>query len=1686
MTTSNQGGGPPHPEDKGARPADPAPPEHLDAEARARLAEAEAAKHAPPPAPAPAGAPEQHPGDSAIDFDLPGGQAIDLSGVSVIEWAALVEEPRSQVGSSKPKFDSPSDVDLLRKTAPAEQPPPHPEAPAAAPAPFVPAVVEVPPLSARAPATGLDLTAHEPSHPADASIDLGARPFEGGELGAGPGSAEFVGDSSIDLAVPPPAFVAPEAPPSVGSGVDLLAADAIDLGPRSDVVKASAASGDSGIDWFGAPPIATGAGDSGIDLFGADVVEDVSAARMPPPVVGESGIDLVTEDLIEDVPAVRPLAPPAKDDSAIDLGGADVVFVEESSGLKGPGSAARSESGIDLVTEDLIEDVPAVRPPAPVAAGDSGIALFGADVLEDVPAVRPPGPVAKDESSVELLAADVVEDLPAFKPPTPSAKDDSAIDLLGSRPDAVEDLPLVKAGPPPGDSGLELLGADVFENEPAVKPPAVPKANGDSGLDLMEADASLEVSGKAPTSEGSRRDLIAEAVESGKDLLEAKGKADESGIDLGAEGAIDDQSSSVDLGALPLEPVSPPGRGGSTKDVHGSPAGDSGIDLGASGVLFQGSSRHKGEIEVSPSGIVLNEDEMAAALAGGAAGPGSKAPKKDKEEIDLGNVGIGTGGSGVLIGEEALAGSSIGIGGSGVLIGEEALVGSSVGGALAREEVLEVEEPKKGKKARPPARDQLDEDEAPPPPPRERPVKQKSRFVAFVAGGFLATLVAVGGCFALWLFDVVPTNEHLQMVGLEAPKGAGGGKKTSPGTIEPGAMTFEQKRELLQSGDFEKAKAAGIESADESKPEEVIARADYRWGAYLQEQAKKSARPKLDDPVVKQILTDLEKQGKNADALFLRGQIYEEVGNVPGALLVYQEGLALATDPAKKGNFEAALDRLASEEPAPRRGAFAPALGPDRELAMKAALVWLTTMQVAPGGAPAPAEAGSAFWKATKEIKAGNYEKAIEALEEAKKRHEARRLLLRRKPQNPGSDPNELIFLKACEEILAGWKAQQKLAEPGKYLKGTREERLGAVTDPREKRQLETVEKVLAEAEKRAEASLVQALAKELGGDKAPADAKELVKLLKDQRKTIADQIADLKTTVKEKEDDVAKLTTTVKDKTKESDDLKVKLGATEKKLGDLTVAHNAAIKALVTVARETDVDFADPKRDTPALVKKVKAAVATAKIVDPKGTILKLQADLGKTEEKLSAERVEAKRRLDRRWTSEQMLGYWVPLLQQDRGNPDLPAKAVLDVERVTTEEGATDLQKAKAALVQGLALRNEGKLEQARPALEKAKVGLADLRGPWLPATEDALKEVSGPVGYYAEKVDPLLERGQSAEALVLIDRALALAPEKAGRLRAKRALLLLEAARAKGPLNAANPAVVAARKEADQAVKEKVAEGHYAVGRIAEELGQWPVALGAYKAAIDAAAPADRQLARYKIARARALLRSKAAPGEVALPKRPRDLKSLEMVVLLTVLFQGEVVGEPTKEQQEAEKLAREVLKDEKASFDVRAQALAVLGLHTRALMVFAAGLRDQGVLGAVYANQLFDLVNKNPALKRPESRNVPDPLAGERHYSSGLNFFASRNYADAEKELLSAVENDNADARYYYFLGLSRLAQRKRSLAVEDFDAGARLERLGRPERATVSAALERVQGPMREVLNDVRKRPSREAAKGKER
>jgi tetratricopeptide (TPR) repeat protein len=197
-------------------------------------------------------------------------------------------------------------------------------------------------------------------------------------------------------------------------------------------------------------------------------------------------------------------------------------------------------------------------------------------------------------------------------------------------------------------------------------------------------------------------------------------------------------------------------------------------------------------------------------------------------------------------------------------------------------------------------------------------------------------------------------------------------------------------------------------------------------------------------------------------------------------------------------------------------------------------------------------------------------------------------------------------------------------------------------------------------------------------------------------------------------------------------------------------------------------------------------------------------------------------------------------------------------------------------------------------------------------------------------------------------------------------------------------------------------------------------------------------------------------------------------MTMLGLQAPLLPGEEPG-----LEEAEKLANDVLKADiekpgSVPFDLVAQALAITGRWTPALQRYIQGIRP--MLPREYANGLLYLIRNHPRLKRPDSLLIPNPLEAEKHFAAGLNFYFDGDYVNAEKSFLLTVENDSQDARYFYFLGLSRLAQNRRRDAAADFDEGAQLERLNRPAPAAVSESLERIQGPTRRIVNEYRYRP----------
>jgi tetratricopeptide (TPR) repeat protein len=153
-------------------------------------------------------------------------------------------------------------------------------------------------------------------------------------------------------------------------------------------------------------------------------------------------------------------------------------------------------------------------------------------------------------------------------------------------------------------------------------------------------------------------------------------------------------------------------------------------------------------------------------------------------------------------------------------------------------------------------------------------------------------------------------------------------------------------------------------------------------------------------------------------------------------------------------------------------------------------------------------------------------------------------------------------------------------------------------------------------------------------------------------------------------------------------------------------------------------------------------------------------------------------------------------------------------------------------------------------------------------------------------------------------------------------------------------------------------------------------------------------------------------------------------------------------------------------------LKARALATRGLWTQALNTYVRGLKPH--LSREHYEGLKYIVENHPAQRRPDQQRVPHPVQAEKHYSQGLTRYFARDYAQAEKEFSRAIENFDRDARYHYFLGLAQLAQGKRG-SQENFEQGARLESDNRPTQSAVNAALERIQGDPRRLINEARAR-----------
>lgn len=612
---------------------------------------------------------------------------------------------------------------------------------------------------------------------------------------------------------------------------------------------------------------------------------------------------------------------------------------------------------------------------------------------------------------------------------------------------------------------------------------------------------------------------------------------------------------------------------------------------------------------------------------------------------------------------------------------------------------------------------------------------------------------------------------------------------------------------------------------------------------------------------------------------------------------------------------------------------------------------------------------------------------------------------------------------------------------------------------------------------------------------------------LKDAEKKLADQKAEADKTLKE--------TMVAADKKiKETEDTAKKEIAEEKKATEKKLTE-ADTKYTMLKGEKTKVDEALKKSED--FVASIGSELAQANLVkdkfnpanvvdglkkgmeiiqskDPQGMIRGLQTNLADTTVKFTKQIEVVDKKLKESRQPGEMLDYWRSIMEK-KGQAELEKKATEDVEKVMVDASANAELKARAEVLKGITLRNQGKYVEAKAALEKGKAGLNAGDIAWKLQADVALKEANDPVSHFVELSKKQESMNQIDESINSLGKAIELSaqfsPKRRPELLSDRCLVKIERAqaRAKGKVQPNDPILLEAAKDADEAIQSKSALSYYAKGRVAEVRGEVIDAIEFYRKAVNENKALDAQGIKYRIALAR-LLNSVLPPNTK--PKEPEaekvgviEKKDNYMISSLTALLltgfffqQPEIVFPPESPKispKESMKLADQILASPDAPFDAKAQAYAIKGLPTKAIREYVNGLRDK--IGPIHFENLMKIIEDHPSLTNHNLANQANPVEAERFFATGLALYFNKKYLEAEKAFMAAVENERQDARYQYYLGLARLAQNKAE-AAEAFEAASKYEKLGRPSRAAVSTSLERVQGPQRQVLNMYRNNPNR--------
>jgi hypothetical protein len=747
---------------------------------------------------------------------------------------------------------------------------------------------------------------------------------------------------------------------------------------------------------------------------------------------------------------------------------------------------------------------------------------------------------------------------------------------------------------------------------------------------------------------------------------------------------------------------------------------------------------------------------------------------------------------------------------------------------------------------------------------KEKKPVMAGKAVSWIGGGVIGA-VAATVVFALLLFTGMLTALTEKPV---ATVGRAPGSPPGPGAQSPGGQVSAEDpqragRRQLETGDY----AAAVTNLKQVEPtaQNAVALGEAQWLSYLQQQRRNNQALDGNANEVKEARENLQKSN-TAVGLYWVGKIQEETGDLNGARKTYQDGLQKYA--AEKWMFQSALDRLDSQRAAGAAagegGARLPRPEAEAEVAAHLTLLLIALQAAAPAPEAAPGEAGAKFWEALRLAnKERNYAAAIQALNQALDYHNRHRYERLGKAQNPITDRYEDIFLRSGEELKAYWQILARLSAMGPDL---------AKQDP-----AKAIDALVAD-KKAADDALAEAA--------KPLLDRKVIKEGDPPAKAVPAGIAALTKAMDSAEEARVKADKARETEVEARKAAETKLQDVSQRLAGVGVKETDPVKGVAELATAKETLNKVAQRLAPTYLD------PKTNLLDPAGRTA-LLSGLDHLKQAGSFPLGTA-------------IDIW-PAVLQDRDRKDVLDQAVRDGQAVAADARANADAKAKGRFVEGLALRNQGQFDAARKRLKAALDG--EGKGEWKTAAQKALQELTDPSAYYLARPMELLASGHGARAVAILDEGLSAELfANNGRLLALRSQARLQQARdeAKGKkLTADTPGVKEAAEDAKAAVEAgrkandalALADGHYAQGQIAENLGNWPEAQKSYAAALDALKQAGggaakaRASGRCQVALARVLLRlSQGAPigAEEPAPDRtatPRvGLRSLSRGIVL----------------------------------------------------------------------------------------------------------------------------------------------------------------------------------------------------------